>query len=353
MTTHDDGADVPLSDPLTSEPAPLPSPGMLPVAELHLHIEGTLEPELIFALAERNGIQLPYADLEELRARYEFTDLQSFLDLYYANMAVLQTEEDFADMTRAYLTRAAEGGVRHAEIMMDPQAHLSRGVALQTCVNGVASVLATSEQEFGITSLLIAAFLRDLPEESALAVLEELIAMEAPIAGIGLDSAEVGNPPAKFVRLFARAREAGLHLIAHAGEEGPPEYIVESLDLLGVERIDHGIRCMEDPELVERLVEELVPLTVCPLSNVRLRAVDSLAKHPLREMLAVGLNVSVNSDDPAYFGGYVDDNFTELEAVLGLSEFDRVRLASNSIRSSFASEERKAELLAELSKSDG
>ena len=353
MTTHDDGADVPLSDPHTSEQAPVLSPGMLPVAELHLHIEGTLEPELIFALAERNGIQLPYADLEELRARYEFTDLQSFLDLYYANMAVLQTEEDFADMTRAYLARAAEGGVRHAEIMMDPQAHLSRGVALQTCVNGVASVLATSEQEFGISSLLIAAFLRDLPEESALAVLEELIAMEAPIAGIGLDSAEVGNPPAKFVRLFARAREAGLHLIAHAGEEGPPEYIAESLDLLGVERIDHGIRCMEDPELVERLVEEWVPLTVCPLSNVRLRAVDSLAKHPLPEMLAVGLNVSVNSDDPAYFGGYVDDNFTELEAVLGLSEFDRVRLASNSIRSSFASEERKTELLAELSKSDG
>ncbi|WP_259678205.1 adenosine deaminase [Arthrobacter oryzae] len=324
---------------------------VLPVAELHLHIEGTLEPELIFALAERNGISLPYADLDELRARYEFTDLQSFLDLYYANMAVLQTEQDFADMTRAYLARAALAGVRHAEIMLDPQAHLSRGVPLVTCVNGVASVLATSEGDYGISTLLIAAFLRDQSEESALAVLEELLAMQAPIAGIGLDSAEVGNPPAKFERLFARAGDAGLRRIAHAGEEGPPSYIIEALDVLGVERIDHGIRCMEDPELVERLVEELTPLTVCPLSNVRLRAVDDMAGHPLPAMLAVGLNVSVNSDDPAYFGGYVDDNFAQLASVLGLSEFDCVRLAANSIRSSFASEERKTELLAELAAS--
>lgn len=323
----------------------------LPVAELHLHIEGTLEPELIFALAERNGIKLPYADLHELRSRYEFTDLQSFLDLYYANMAVLQTEQDFADMTRAYLERAARAGVRHAEIMLDPQAHLSRGVSLATCVNGVASVLAVSEQEFGISTLLIAAFLRDLTEESALDVLEQLLAMDAPIAGIGLDSAEVGNPPAKFERLFARAKDAGLRRIAHAGEEGPPSYITDALDLLDAERIDHGIRCMEDPELVERLVQGLVPLTVCPLSNVRLRAVDTLAGHPLPAMLAAGLNVSVNSDDPAYFGGYVDDNFAQLKSVLGLSEFDFVRMAANSIRSSFASEERKAELLAELSAS--
>ena len=318
-------------EPVAEEPGKL-----FPVAELHLHIEGTLEPELIFALAERNGIQLPYADLDELRARYEFTDLQSFLDLYYANMAVLQTEQDFADMTRAYLARAALAGVRHAEIMLDPQAHLSRGVALETCVNGVASVLAGSLEEFGISTLLIAAFLRDLSEESALEVLEQLLAMDAPIAGIGLDSAEVGNPPAKFERLFARAKEAGLHRIAHAGEEGPPSYIIDALDLLDVERIDHGIRCMEDPELVERLVDERMPLTVCPLSNVRLRAVDTLADHPLPAMLAAGLNVSVNSDDPAYFGGYVDDNFAQLETVMGLSEFDRVRMASNSIRSSFA-----------------
>lgn len=323
-------------------------PRSLPVAELHLHIEGTLEPELIFALAERNGMKLPYRDIDELRERYEFTDLQSFLDLYYANMAVLKTEQDFADMTRAYLTRAAAAGVLHAEIMMDPQAHLSRGIPLETCVNGVASVLASSQEEFGTSTLLIAAFLRDLPEDSALEVLDALLAMEAPIGAIGLDSAEVGNPPSKFTRLYARAREAGLRLTAHAGEEGPASYIVEALDLLGVERIDHGIRCMEDPELVERLVEARIPLTVCPLSNVRLRAVDTLAHHPLPAMLAAGLNVSVNSDDPAYFGGYVDDNFTQLDAVLGISAFDKARLAANSIHSSFASEERKAELLAEL-----
>jgi adenosine deaminase len=323
----------------------------LPVAELHLHIEGTLEPELIFALADRNGITLPYADVDELRARYEFTDLQSFLDLYYANMAVLRTEQDFADLTRAYLTRAAAAGVRHAEIMLDPQAHLARGVSLQTCVNGVASVLAGSEQEFGISTLLIAAFLRDLSEESALDVLEQLLAMDAPIVGIGLDSAELGNPPSKFQRLFARAKEAGLRRTAHAGEEGPASYLMEALELLDVERIDHGIRCMEDTDLVERLVQDLTPLTVCPLSNVRLRTVDTLADHPLPGMLAAGLNVSVNSDDPAYFGGYVDDNFAQLRSVIGLSEFDCVRLAANSIRSSFASEERKTELLAELAAS--
>ncbi|UVJ40536.1 adenosine deaminase [Arthrobacter sp. CJ23] len=316
-----------------------------PVAELHLHIEGTLQPELIFALAERNGIELPYADLDELRAKYEFTDLQSFLDLYYANMAVLRTEEDFADMTRAYLARAAAGGVHHVEVMMDPQAHVSRGVALETCVNGVASALATSVEEFGVSTLLIAAFLRDLSEESALEVLEQLIAMKAPIAGIGLDSAEVGNPPSKFERLYRRAAEAGLRRIAHAGEEGPAAYITEALDLLGAERIDHGIRCMEDPAVVERLVAEQVPLTVCPLSNVRLRAVDTLADHPLPAMLAAGLNVSVNSDDPAYFGGYVDDNFEQLLAVHGFSVAEQATLAANSIRSSFADEARKAELL--------
>ncbi|CAM3091913.1 Adenine deaminase [Arthrobacter ulcerisalmonis] len=337
------------------EDLPLDSDGMagvlfelLPIAELHLHIEGTLQPELIFALAARNGMDLPYTDLDELRALYQFTDLQSFLDLYYANMAVLQTEEDFADMTRAYLERAAAAGVRHAEIMFDPQAHLSRGVALETCVNGVASVLATSMEDFGVSTMLIAAFLRDLSEESALEVFDNLMAMNAPLGAIGLDSAEVGNPPAKFERLFAKARDAGLRLTAHAGEEGPAAYIIEALDILGVERIDHGIRCMDDPDLVERLVDERIPLTVCPLSNVRLRAVDTLADHPLPAMLAAGLNVSVHSDDPAYFGGYVDDNFAHLRAAVGLSEFDAARLAANSIHSSFASEERKAELLAEL-----
>ena len=251
---------------------------ILPVAELHLHIEGTLQPELIFELAERNGITLPYSGLDELRGLYEFTDLQSFLDLYYANMAVLQTEQDFADMTRAYLARAAAAGVRHAEIMMDPQAHLSRGVSLETCVNGVASALATSVKDFGISTMLIAAFLRDLSEESALEVLDGLLAMNAPIGAIGLDSAEVGNPPSKFERLFAKAREAGLRLTAHAGEEGPASYIIEALDILGVERIDHGIRCMEDPDLVERLVDR-------PYSADRLPAVQRPAArrgHPGR-----------------------------------------------------------------------
>ncbi|HSU47556.1 MAG TPA: adenosine deaminase [Arthrobacter sp.] len=340
------GSTMPETETEPAEPAVPAKP--LPVAELHLHIEGTLQPELIFALAERNGIELPYSGLEELREKYEFTDLQSFLDLYYANMAVLLTEQDFADMTRAYLERAATAGVRHAEIMMDPQAHLSRGIPLEACVKGVASVLATSEEEFGISTILIAAFLRDLPEDSALEVLGQLLAMDAPIGAIGLDSAEVGNPPSKFERLYAKAREAGLRLTAHAGEEGPASYITEALDILGVERIDHGIRCMEDPALVERLVDARIPLTVCPLSNVRLRAVDTLADHPLPAMLAAGLNVSVNSDDPAYFGGYVDDNFAQLTDVFDLSDFDRARLAANSIHSSFASEERKAELVAEL-----
>lgn len=320
----------------------------LPSAELHLHIEGTLEPELIFELAGRNGIALPYAGLADLRDRYEFTDLQSFLDLYYSNMQVLRTEADFADMTRAYLRRAAAAGVRHAEIMMDPQAHLARGVALETCVNGVASALADSEAEFGVSTGLIAAFLRDRPAAEALQVLEALLAMDAPIIGIGLDSAEVGHPPGGFTEVYARAHAAGLKRIAHAGEEGPPEYVREALDLLGVDRIDHGIRCMEDEELVRRLVAGQVPLTVCPLSNVRLRAVDTLADHPLPAMLERGLNVSVNSDDPAYFGGYVDDNFSQLERTFGFSADQLATLAANSVRSAFLDEQRRDALLAEV-----
>ncbi|MCQ9162479.1 MULTISPECIES: adenosine deaminase [unclassified Arthrobacter] len=320
----------------------------LPKAELHLHIEGTLEPELILELAARNGIDLPYASLGELRARYEFTDLQSFLDLYYANMAVLVAEADFADMTRAYLRRARAAGVRHAEIMFDPQAHLARGVPLTTAVAGIASALAGSGEEFGISTALIAAFLRDQPEADALDVLGQLLAMDAPIIGIGLDSAEVGNPPSKFVRLFDRARAAGLRLVAHAGEEGPPSYVWDTLDLLGAERIDHGIRAVEDSRLVARLAAGQVPLTVCPLSNVRLRAVDTLAAHPLPQMLASGLNVCVNSDDPAYFGGDAGHNFQAVVAEFGFDTDTLGRLAGNSIRSSFAPDARKAELLAEL-----
>ncbi|GAB3542220.1 adenosine deaminase [Arthrobacter tecti] len=321
---------------------------LLPTAELHLHIEGTLEPELILALAERNGVELAYANLEDLRAQYQFTDLQSFLNLYYANMAVLQTEQDFADMTRAYLRRAAAAGVRHAEIMMDPQAHQSRGIALETCVNGVASVLAGSEEEFGVSTELIAAFLRDEPADEALVVLENLLAMDAPIIGIGLDSAEVGNPPRNFAALYERAHAAGLKCVAHAGEEGPPEYIREALDLLKVARIDHGIRCLEDENLVERLVADQTPLTVCPLSNVRLRTVDTLTDHPLPQMLERGLNVSVNSDDPAYFGGYLDENFNQLQGTFAFNDDQLVQLARNSVRSAFITDARRRELLAEI-----
>ncbi len=307
-----------------------------------------MEPELILELASRNGIELPHPTLAGLRAQYEFTDLQSFLDLYYANMSVLATHADFADMTRAYLRRAQAAGVRHAEIMFDPQAHLGRGIPLTTAVGGIAAALASSEADFGISTGLIAAFLRDQPEDDALEVLGQLLAMKAPIIGIGLDSAEVGNPPSKFTRLYDRARSAGLRLVAHAGEEGPPSYIWDTLDLLGAERIDHGIRCVEDAVLVRRLAAEQVPLTVCPLSNVRLRAVDTLAAHPLPQMLAAGLNVCVNSDDPAYFGGYVDDNLAEVSAAFDLDADTLALLAENSIRSSFADDQRKAVLLAEL-----
>ena len=336
---------APAPGPATPSGEPRPA---LPFAELHLHIEGTLEPETVFALARRNGIDLPYRDEDDLRARYEFTDLQSFLDLYYDNMAVLRTEQDFADMTRAYLERAAAAGVRHAEIMFDPQAHLVRGVDLAVVVNGIVGVLATSEADLCMSTSLVAAFLRDRPVPEALDVLERLLAMGAPIIGIGLDSAEVGFPPGQFASVYERARAAGLRLVAHAGEEGPAEYVAEALDVLGVERIDHGIRVLDDDALVERLVAEQVPLTVCPLSNVRLRAVDTLADHPLATMLHRGLRVSVNSDDPAYFGGYLDDNVRQTTAALGLSEADVVRLAENSIRSAFLDAARREQLLGDL-----
>lgn len=316
-----------------------------PFAELHMHIEGALGPELIFALAERNRMHLPYNDLADLESRYEFTDLQSFLDLYYANMAVLRTAEDFADLTRDYLRRAAAAGVRHAEIFFDPQAHVSRGVPLQVVLDGIVDALTASEREFDISSGLIASFLRDQPVHDAEEVLAELLRLGAPILGVGLDSAEVGYPPTLFEDVFARARAEGLHVVAHAGEEGPPEYIWQALDLLGAERIDHGVRCLEDPALVQRLVDEEIPLTVCPLSNVRLRVVDSLDQHPLRTMLQAGLRVTVNSDDPAYFGGDVGENFGQLRERLALTDDEVDLLARNSIEASFASPARKAELL--------
>ena len=320
----------------------------LPVAELHLHLEGTLEPETVFRLAERNKIALPYADVDELRSQFEFADLQAFLNLYYANMSTLRTAADFAEMTNAYLARAALAGVRHAEVFLDPQAHLVRGVALEEVMEGVDSALSTSFENHGVSSGLIVSMLRDHSAESAMSVLDDVLALGTPMLGIGLDSAEVGHPPSKFVDVYAKARAEGLHLVAHAGEEGPPAYIWEALDLLGVERIDHGIRCLEDEALVRRLAQDRVPLTACPLSNVSLKVIDQLSDHPLRTMLREGLNVSVNSDDPAYFGGYVDDNLNGVRDALGLDTDELVTLATNSVTGSFANDARKAELLAEI-----
>lgn len=320
----------------------------LPKAELHLHIEGTLEPELAFELAARNGVELPYPDTEALREAYSFSDLQSFLDLYYALMAVLRTEDDFADLADAYLARAAEQGVRHAEIFFDPQAHTARGVPLGVVVDGLTRALERSEERYGISTQLIMCFLRDESAESALETFEDARPYFDRIAGIGLDSAEVGHPPVKFREVYRRAAEAGLRRVAHAGEEGPASYITEALDVLGVERIDHGLRCLEDGELVARLVREQVPLTLCPLSNVRLRCIETLADHPLGEMLEAGLLVTVNSDDPAYFGGYVEDNFRAVREALALDQDTLRRLAANSFRASFVDERRRAELLAEV-----
>ncbi|WP_343035687.1 adenosine deaminase [Isoptericola sediminis] len=330
----------------------VPGPAALPFAELHLHLEGTLEPDLVLELAARNAVELPFADVEDLRRAYAFSDLQSFLDLYYANMAVLRTPQDFADMTTAYLARAARAGVRHAEVMIDPQAHVARGVPLEAVLEGVDEALSTSERDHGVSTALFAAFLRDRPESEALDVLHHLLGLHAPIVGIGLDSAEAGHPPSDFARLYDRARAEGLHLIAHAGEEGPPQYVVEALDVLGVDRIDHGIRALEDDALVQRLVDEQVPLTVCPLSNVALRAVDRLEDHPVLAMLDRGLNVSVHSDDPAYFGGYLDDNLAALTTSLGMTAGQRARLAENSIRAAVLPADRRAALLAEISRQE-
>ncbi|WP_367041780.1 adenosine deaminase [Streptomyces sp. Je 1-332] len=307
----------------------------LPKAELHLHIEGTLEPELAFSLAARNGVTLPYADTEELRKAYLFDDLQSFLDLYYGLMAVLLTEDDFEELADAYLARAARQGVRHAEIFFDPQAHMARGVGIGTVIEGLGRALDRSEERHGVSTRLIMCFLRDQSAASALETLEAARPHLHRIVGVGLDSAEVGHPPAKFREVYEAAAALGLRRVAHAGEEGPPAYITEALDVLGVERIDHGLRCMEDPQLVERLVRERIPLTLCPLSNVRLRAIDVLEEHPLVRMMDAGLLCTVNSDDPAYFGGYVDDTFHAVREALSLGQERLRELARNSFEASF------------------
>ncbi len=325
----------------------------LPKAELHLHIEGTLEPELMLTLAERNGISLPYDSVEALRAAYDFGSLQDFLDLYYQGMGVLQGEQDFYDLTWAYLEKAAAENVRHAEIFFDPQGHTERGVAFATVIDGIHRALADAEAGLGLTSRLILCFLRHLDEDSALATLEEALPYKKRIAGIGLDSSELGHPPEKFERAFARSRAEGFRLVAHAGEEGPADYVSGALDALKVERIDHGVRCLEDPALVERLVAARVPLTVCPLSNLRLCVVEDMADHPLRRMMELGLFVTVNSDDPAYFGGYVNENYAAVQDALGLGRDDLAALARNSFEASFLEPEAKRALVAEVDAAAG
>jgi len=320
----------------------------LPKAELHLHIEGTLEPELMFELAGRNGVALPYGSVDEVKAAYEFTNLQSFLDIYYQAAAVLLTEQDFFDLTWAYLKRAEQDNVRHAEIFFDPQTHTARGIDFETVIEGITSALQAGKRELGITSRLIMCFLRHLSAEEAMTTLKQALPYREQIVAVGLDSSEAGHPPSIFRAVFDEARRQGFLTVAHAGEEGPPEYIRESLDLLHAARIEHGVRCMEDPVLVARLREEQIPLTVCPLSNVRLRVFERIEDHPLRKMLEAGLCVTVNSDDPAYFGGYIGENFEAVTRGLGLSREQVIQLARNSFAAAFVDEERKAELIAEL-----
>ena len=320
----------------------------LPKAELHLHIEGSLEPELMFELARRNNFTIPFASVEEVRAAYAFSNLQDFLDIYYQGMGVLITEQDFYDLTAAYLARAHADNVRHVEIFFDPQGHTERGVAFEPVIAGITRALGDARQAHGITSRLIMCVLRHLSEADAEATLDEALPFLDRIDGVGLDSSEVGHPPAKFQRVFARARDLGLKRVAHAGEEGPPDYVYEALDLLGVDRIDHGNRSLEDPALVARLVADGMTLTVCPLSNLKLCVVDDIAAHPLKTMLDAGLAATINSDDPSYFGGYVNANYRAVADALDLSRGDLITLARNSFTGSFLGDEDKARHLAAI-----
>jgi adenosine deaminase len=319
----------------------------LPKAELHLHIEGTLEPELMFELARRNRVPLRFKSVAETRAAYEFADLQSFLDIYYEGAAVLRTERDFYDLAWAYFVRSAPMGLRHAEIFFDPQTHTTRGVPYAAVLVGLTAACARAEKELGITSRLILCVLRHLSEEDAFATLAEAL-RRGGVHGIGLDSSEAGNPPAKFARVFSRARASGLRAVAHAGEEGPADFVRQALDLLKVERVDHGVRSLEDTELVRRLAAEEIALTVCPLSNRKLCVVERLEDHPLKRMLAAGLRATVNSDDPAYFGGYLDANFRETALALSLTKTELAELARNSFQASWLSASEKERRLAEI-----
>lgn len=320
----------------------------LPKAELHLHIEGSLEPELMFELAQRNAVAIPFASVEEVRAAYAFSNLQDFLDIYYQGMGVLQTEQDFFELTAAYLARAHADAVRHVEMFFDPQGHTERGVAFETVIAGITRALDDATASYGMTSKLILCFLRHLSEAEAEATLDEALPYLDRIDGVGLDSSEVGHPPAKFERVFARARDLGLKIVAHAGEEGPPAYVHEALDLLKVDRIDHGNRSLEDPALVARLAAEGMTLTVCPLSNLKLCVVDDIADHPLKSMLDAGLKATVNSDDPSYFGGYVNANYRAVADALDLSKDELLTLARNSFTGSFLGDADKARHLAAI-----
>ena len=323
----------------------------LPKCELHIHIEGTLEPEMMLALARRNGVKLAHDSVEALRQAYRFSQLQDFLDLYYQGMSVLRTAEDFADLAAAYLTRARQQNIRQVEIFFDPQAHLSRGIAFATVIEGLTRAIAEAARDGGPTARLIMCFLRHLDEADAERTLDLALGFRDRIVGIGLDSSEVGHPPSKFARVFARARAAGFRLTAHAGEEGPPAYVWEAVDLLGVERIDHGNRALEDDALVARLVRDGIPLTVCPLSNLRLKVVPDLARHPLRRMLDRGLLATVNSDDPAYFGGYLEDNFTAIDQALNLGRDRLAAIARNGFSAAFLGPAEKEAALAEFDRS--
>lgn len=320
----------------------------LPKTELHLHIEGTLEPELLFELADRNQIKLPYNSVEALREAYDFTNLQSFLDIYYQGANVLLKEQDFYDLTAAYLNQVATQNVRHVEIFFDPQTHTDRGIAFASVINGIDRALHDAKQQLGISSKLIMCFLRHLSEAQPFTTLEQATPFLDKITAVGLDSSEVGHPPKKFQRVFTKAREHGLLTVAHAGEEGPTDYIWQSLELLKVQRIDHGVRCLEDKELVTLLAEKQIPLTVCPLSNVKLRVFDELEHHPLKQMLDHKLCVGINSDDPAYFGGYLETNYLASQKALDLDMQDIYQLARNAIVSTFLSEAEQQKLLTEL-----
>ncbi|MEA2003300.1 MAG: adenosine deaminase [Actinomycetota bacterium] len=323
---------------------------LLPKAELHVHIEGTLEPELMFEMAQRNGNSTRHATVEDLRAAYKFSNLQEFLDIYYEGAAVLQTEQDFYDLTLAYLRRVAADGVRRAEIFFDPQTHTERGIPFGLVIEGIHAATVTGERELGVSGGLIMCFLRHLPPSAAMRTLEMSLPYRDQLIGVGLDSSEVGFPPELFVDVFARAGAEDFHRVAHAGEEGPPEYVWSALDSLGVERIDHGVRSLDDPALVKRLATDRIPLTVCPFSNIKLGGFATLAQHPLPEMLAAGLNVSINSDDPAYFGGYVGDNYIATQKALDLTREQMINIATNSISATFLPSTEKEQLQAELTR---